>query len=240
MPEIFNKFANLPRGLILVTGATGSGKSTTLAAMINRINHERSEHIITLEDPIEYRHHHQQSIINQREVNADTNSYANGLRAALREDPDVILVGEMRDEETISIAITAAETGHLVLSTLHTRDAASSVNRIIDVFPEHKQAQIRTQLASNLQGIVSQQLLPTVDGHGRVAAFEILVATPALRNLIRENKVYQIPSYVQTGSQYGMMSMDMALAELVRKGALNAKDALAGCIDPEMFQRLLR
>jgi len=190
LPDTLRNFAELPRGLVLVTGPTGSGKSTTLAAMLGYINDNRYEHIITLEDPIEYRHRHHKSIVNQREVGNDTNSFASGLRASLREDPDVILVGEMRDLETISTAITAAETGHLVFATLHTKDSASTVNRIIDVFPEAQQQQIRIQLADNLQGIVAQQLLPVRDNTRRVAAFEVLVATPALRNLIRDGKTH--------------------------------------------------
>ena len=232
--------AMLPRGLVLVTGPTGSGKSTTLAAMIDNINRKRKEHIITLEDPIEYKHTHINSIVNQREVNSDTKTFANGLRAALREDPDVILVGEMRDAETIATAITAAETGHLVLATLHTSDAASTVNRIIDVFPEHQQMQIRIQLSGNLQGIITQQLLITKDTMKRVPAFEILIATPALRNLIREAKTHQIPSYIQTGAKFGMRSMDASLAELVRRNVVDKEIAESRCVDPQMFERLLR
>ena len=239
LPPTLADFSMLPRGLILVTGPTGSGKSTTLAAMINYVNKKRHEHIITLEDPIEYRHMHLNSIVNQREVNTDTLSFANGLRAALREDPDVILVGEMRDAETIGTAITAAETGHLVLATLHTVDAAQTVNRIIDVFPEAQQTQVRTQLAGTLQGIVSQQLMPTIDGKGRVGAFEILVATPALRNLIREGKIYQIPSYIQTGAKFGMVSMDSALAALVKARAVDREVAVSRCVDEDMFNRLV-
>ena len=239
LPPTLADFSMLPRGLILVTGPTGSGKSTTLAAMINYVNKKRHEHIITLEDPIEYRHMHLNSIVNQREVNTDTLSFANGLRAALREDPDVILVGEMRDAETIGTAITAAETGHLVLATLHTVDAAQTVNRIIDVFPETQQTQVRTQLAGTLQGIVSQQLMPTTDGKGRVGAFEILVATPALRNLIREGKIYQIPSYIQTGAKFGMVSMDSALAALVKARAVDREVAVSRCVDEDMFNRLV-
>ena len=240
LPRIMADLAMLPRGLVLVTGPTGSGKSTTLAAMIDHINHRKSVHIITLEDPIEYKHRHNNSIINQREVNSDTRSFANALRAALREDPDVILVGEMRDAETIATAITAAETGHLVLATLHTSDAAQTVNRIIDVFPEHQQMQIRIQLSGNLQGIIAQQLLITKDKRGRVPAFEILVATPALRNLIRESKTHQIPSYIQTGSKFGMKSMDDSLADLVRRNLVEKETAEARCVDPQMFERLLR
>ena len=237
LPPILASFAKLPRGLVLVTGPTGSGKSTTLAAMINYINQNKKEHIITLEDPIEYRYTHLNSIVNQREVNSDTLTFTNGLRAALREDPDVILVGEMRDAETIGIAITAAETGHLVLATLHTADAAQTVNRIIDVFPEHQQQQIRVQLASTLQGIVAQQLLPTVTGNSRVGAFEILVATPALRNLIREGKTHQLQSYIQTGTQYGMTSMDAALGKLVRMHIVDKEVAQQRCVEQKDFER---
>ena len=237
LPPILASFAKLPRGLVLVTGPTGSGKSTTLAAMINYINQNKKEHIITLEDPIEYRYEHLNCIVNQREVNSDTLSFSNGLRAALREDPDVILVGEMRDAETIGIAITAAETGHLVLATLHTADAAQTVNRIIDVFPENQQQQIRVQLAGTLQGIVAQQLLPTVGGNARVAVFEILVATPALRNIIREGKTHQLQSYIQTGSQYGMVSMDAALGKLVRMHVVDREVALQRCVEPKEFER---
>ena len=222
-PRLFKDLIKKRRGLILVTGPTGSGKSTTLAAMINEINSTRSEHIVTLEDPIEYVHNHNKSIINQREIGEDTNTYANGLRAVLREDPDVILVGEMRDLETISTAITAAETGHLVLSTLHTIGAAKTIDRIIDVFPPHQQEQVRTQLASVLQGIISQQLIETADGKGRVAALEIMTMTSAIQNLIREGKTYQIESSIQTGTKFGMKTMDMALADLYK----NVKSFLA-------------
>ena len=227
------------RTQFLVTGPTGSGKSTTLAAVINKINKHRKDHVITLEDPIEYKHNHINSIINQREVGSDTKSFANGLRAALREDPDVILVGEMRDTETIATAITAAETGHLVLATLHTQDAASTVNRIIDVFPEHQQQQIRIQLAGNLQGIVAQQLLMNREQTGRLAAFEILVATPALRNLIREGKTHQIPSYIQTGSKFGMICMDAYLAQLVRQNKIDRSIAEERCYDPLSLERYM-
>lgn len=240
LPKVFNDFVKLPRGLILITGPTGSGKSTTLAAMINYLNLNERLHIITLEDPIEYRYKHINSIINQREVNVDTLSFASGLRASLREDPDVILVGEMRDMETIATAITAAETGHLVLATLHTSDAASTINRIIDVFPEHQQMQIRVQLAGNIQGIVAQQLLPTLDGNSRVGAFEVLVATPALRNLIREGKTHQILSYIQTGSKYGMKTLDEALADLVKKRKISLQDARQRSSNPLNFDRLCK
>ena len=238
LPDVLKTLAGKTRGLVLVTGPTGSGKSTTLAAMINLINEKRSCHIITLEDPIEYLHRHNRSIVNQREVNSDTRSFANGLRAALREDPDVILVGEMRDMETISIAITAAETGHLVFATLHTSDAAQTVDRIIDVFPPFQQQQVRIQLSMTLQGIVAQQLLPRIDGRGRVAAMEILVANPAIRNLIREGKSHQILSVIQTGAKAGMQSMDMSLRELSRKGMVTFEEALMRASDPDTFMRL--
>ena len=221
LPDVISDLAMLPRGLVLVTGPTGSGKSTTLAAVINKINKHRKDHVITLEDPIEYIYEPDQCIINQREVGSDTKSFANGLRAALREDPDVILVGEMRDTETIATAITAAETGHLVLATLHTQDAASTVNRIIDVFPEH------------------QQLLMNREQTGRLAAFEILVATPALRNLIREGKTHQIPSYIQTGSKFGMICMDAYLAQLVRQNKIDRSVAEERCYDPLSLERYM-
>lgn len=240
LPGVLKTLAGKSRGLVLVTGPTGSGKTTTLAAMIHLINMQQSCHIITLEDPIEYLHRHNRSIVNQREVNSDTRSFANGLRAALREDPDVILVGEMRDMETIGIALTAAETGHLVFATLHTSDAAQTVDRIIDVFPPHQQQQIRTQLSLTLQGIVAQQLLPRADGRGRVAAMEILIATPAIRNLIREGKSHQILSAIQTGAKAGMQAMDMALRELSRKGIVSYEEALSRASDPETFLRLMQ
>ncbi len=214
------------RGLILVTGPTGSGKSTTLASLINIINQTQNKHIITLEDPIEYLHTHASSIVNQREVGIDTQSYAGALRAALREDPDIILVGEMRDLDTIATAVTAAETGHLVLSTLHTIGAVPTIERIIDVFPTHQQAQIRLQLATLLEAIISQQLLPTADKKGRVAAFEIMYANSAVRNLIREAKPHQIPSIIQTNKQSGMQTMDDALFDLFHSHRITAEDAL--------------
>jgi twitching motility protein PilT len=238
-PEVVKSLARKNRGLVLVTGPTGSGKSTTLAAMINLINYERACHIITIEDPIEYLHQHQQSIINQREINSDTRSFATALRAALREDPDVILVGEMRDAETISTAITAAETGHLVFGTVHTGDAAQTVDRIIDVFPPYQQHQIRSQLALTIQGIIAQQLVPTADCLGRIAALEILLATPAVRNLIREGKTHQILSVLQTGAEFGMQSMDMALRELVHQDLMTYEAAQMRATDPENFSRLL-
>lgn len=240
LPEVVANLARRPRGLILVTGPTGSGKSTTMAAMINLINEEQSCNIITLEDPIEYLHRHKKSLINQREVNADTRSFANGLRAALREDPDVILVGEMRDMDTISIAVRAAETGHLVLATLHTSDASQTIDRIIDVFPPYQQQQIRTQLSLTLQGIISQQLLPRRSGTGRAVAVEILVATPAVRNLVREGKSHQLLTVIQTGAKTGMQSMDAALRDLCRAGIVADEEALMRASDPDNFLRLRR
>lgn len=238
-PEILKQLCKKTRGLILVTGPTGSGKSTTLASMVNEINHSRSCHIITLEDPIEYLHRHNRSIVNQREIFSDTQSFSMALRAALREDPDVILVGEMRDIETISTAITAAETGHLVFATLHTSDAPQTVDRIIDAFPSHQQQQIRTQLSMTLQGVISQQLLAKADSSGRVAALEIMISTPAIRNLIREGKTHQIASSIQTGSKAGMQSMDMSLRDLYRSGFISYDDALTHAIDPDTLTRLL-
>ena len=240
LPEVVATLARKPRGLILVTGPTGSGKSTTMAAMINLINEEQSCNIITLEDPIEYLHRHKKSLINQREISADTRSFANGLRAALREDPDVILVGEMRDMDTISIAVRAAETGHLVLATLHTSDASQTIDRIIDVFPPYQQQQIRTQLSLTLQGIISQQLLPRRSGTGRVVAVEILVATPAVRNLVREGKSHQLLTVIQTGAKTGMQSMDAALRDLCRAGIVADEEALMRASDPDNFLRLRR
>lgn len=238
-PNVIKDLTEKQRGLVLVTGATGSGKSTTLAAMINEINNTRAANIITLEDPIEYLHKHGKSIINQREIGKDSLSYSNALKSILREDPDVILVGEMRDLETISIAITAAETGHLVFSTLHTLGAANTIDRIIDVFPPYQQQQIRIQLAGVLEGIISQQLIPKADGKGRVAAQEILVATPAIENLIREGKSYQIESSIQTGAKYGMKTMDMCISDLYKKGIIGKETALTYSVDKEMLTRML-
>ncbi|MDN5346858.1 MAG: twitching motility protein PilT [Clostridia bacterium] len=221
LPPVVGELADQPHGLVLVTGPTGSGKTTTLAAMIDRINHQRSCHIITLEDPIEYLHQHKKSMVNQREIGSDSPSFASALRAALRQDPDVILVGEMRDLETVATAITAAETGHLVLTTLHTSSAVQSVDRIIDVFPPHQQGQIRIQLADTLAGVITQQLLPRADGKGRVAAVEVLIATPAVRNLIREGKTHQIVSAMQTGGRFGMQTMEMSLKQLSARGIID-------------------
>ena len=232
-------WAHMPRGLVLVTGPTGSGKSTTLASLIDIVNRDRSVHIMTVEDPIEFLHSHKRSLINQREVGEDTHSFANALKHVLRQDPDVILVGEMRDLETISTALTAAETGHLVFATLHTQDAPQSIDRVIDVFPAHQQQQVRVQIASALQGICTQQLLPTVDGQGRAVACEVLVATPAIRNLIREGKTHQIYSMLQSGGRYGMVTMDMSLAQLVRSHRISLDIALERCANEEDLRRLL-
>ena len=239
LPAVLHEFTRRPRGLVLVTGPTGSGKSTTLAAMIDQINRTREEHILTIEDPIEFLHPHRRCLVNQRELGSDTPTFALGLKAALRQDPDVILLGEMRDLETIGTALTAAETGHLVFATLHTQDAPQTVDRIVDVFPSAQQSQVRTQLSVALQGVVTQQLLPTADGARRVAACEVLVPTPAVRNLIREGKTHQIASALQTGAQVGMQTMDSALATLVRAGAISAKLALERSSTPEDLRRLL-
>jgi twitching motility protein PilT len=239
LPKTLREFTTKPRGFVLVTGPTGSGKSTTLAAMLDHINDERHEHILTIEDPIEFLHKHKNCIVNQRELGADAQSFALGLKAALRQDPDVILVGEMRDLETISTALTAAETGHLVFATLHTQDTAQTVDRIVDVFPPQQQQQVRVQLSVALQGIVTQQLLPTSDGQGRVVATEILVPTPAVRNLIREGKTHQIYSALQTGGSHGMQTMDAALADLVRQHKITAQLAEARSSAPEELRRLM-
>jgi twitching motility protein PilT len=239
LPQIVNKFADYPRGLILVTGPTGSGKSTTLAAMIHKINTERSEHIITIEDPIEYTHRSKKSVIVQREVHYDTYSFSAALRSALREDPDVVLIGEMRDLETIASAITIAETGHLVFATLHTNSAAQSIDRMIDVFPPHQQPQIRSQLSNILMAVCSQRLVPTIGG-GRVAAAEILVATPAVRNIIREGKTHQLEAVIQTGGEFGMQSMDKTLVQLVHNGTISYEDARNVAVDIDELDRLMR
>lgn len=239
LPQIVGNFANYPRGLVLVTGPTGSGKSTTLAAIIDRINNERGEHIITIEDPIEFTHKSKKSVIVQREVHYDTYSFSASLRSALRQDPDVVLIGEMRDLETIAAAITIAETGHLVFATLHTNSASQSIDRMIDVFPPHQQPQIRAQLANILQAICSQRLIPAIGG-GRIAAAEILVATPAVRNIIREGKAHQLEAVIQTGAEYGMQSMDKTLVSLIHNGMISYEEARNYAVDLEEFERMMR
>jgi twitching motility protein PilT len=239
VPPVLREFTRKPRGFVLVTGPTGSGKSTTLAAMIDVINRERQDHILTIEDPIEFLHQHKRSIVNQREIGSDAETFALGLRAALRQDPDVILVGEMRDLETVSTALTAAETGHLVFATLHTQSTAQTIDRIIDVFPPEQQAQVRTQLSVALQGVVTQQLLPTADGQGRTVACEVLVPNPAVRNLIREGKTHQIYSAIQTAGSLGMQTMDADLARLVRSGRITMELAEQRASVPEELRRLM-
>jgi len=239
LPKILNDFVNFPRGLVLITGPTGSGKSTTQAAMIDKINNEKAVHIITIEDPIEYTHQSKKAIVVQREVHYDTYSFASALRSSFREDPDVVMLGEMRDLETISSAITLAETGHLVIATLHTNSAAQSIDRIIDVFPPHQQQQIRVQLAGMLQGICSQRLIPAIGG-GRLAGAEILVATPAVRNIIREGKTHQIDAVIQTGSEHGMQSMDKTLVSMIHAGKITFEEAKNFAIDLEELDRLMR
>jgi twitching motility protein PilT len=239
LPLVLEEFTRKPRGFVLLTGPTGSGKSTSLASMVDMINEEREEHILTIEDPIEFLHSHKKCIVNQREIGADALDFAVALKAALREDPDVILVGEMRDLETISTALTAAETGHLVFATLHTQSTAQTVDRIIDVFPPHQQQQVRMQLSIALQGIVTQQLLPTADGSARIVACEVLVPTPAIRNLIREGKTHQIYSALQTSGAMGMQTMDSHLAQLVRMGKITRSLAEQRASVPEELKRLL-
>ena len=238
LPPVVADLARFQRGFIVVTGPTGSGKSTTLASMVDVVNTERAAHIMTVEDPIEFLHRHKTCIVNQREIGADTHGFGQALKHVLRQDPDVILVGEMRDLETIGTAITAAETGHLVFATLHTQDAPQTIDRIIDVFPPHQQQQVRVQLATTLQGVVTQQLIPTSDGHGRAAAVEVMIATPAIRNLIREGKVHQIYSAMQAGGRYGMQTMDMSLAALVKSGKITQQMAFERCHDAEELARL--
>jgi twitching motility protein PilT len=239
LPQSLHALTGKPRGLVLLTGPTGSGKSTTLAALIDEINRRRADHIVTIEDPIEFLHRHKTCIVNQREVGSDTHSFADALRAALRQDPDVILLGEMRDLETISTALTAAETGHLVFATLHTQNAPATVDRVIDVFPAAQQEQIRMQLAGALEGIVTQALLPTADGRGRVAALEILFPDDAVRNLIRQGRVEQIYSVMQTGTQRGMQTMEQALHTLVSRGVITRNTALSCSSRPDMLVGLL-
>jgi twitching motility protein PilT len=239
LPPVVHELTRKPRGFVLVTGPTGSGKSTSLAAMIDEINTTRDEHIMTIEDPIEFLHAHKRCLVNQRELGADAQSFADALRAALRQDPDVILVGEMRDLETIATALTAAETGHLVFATLHTQDTAQTIDRVIDVFPAHQQGQVRVQLSVALEGIITQQLLPLADGSGRVAACEALVPNSAVRNLIREGKTHQIRSVLQTSSAQGMQTMEAALATLVRAGKISRELAESRSSTPEELGRLL-
>lgn len=239
LPSVVDSFAEYPRGLVLVTGPTGSGKSTTLAALVDKINSERAEHIITIEDPIEFTHKSKKSVVVQREVHYDTYSFSAALRSSLRQDPDVVLIGEMRDLETISAAITIAETGHLVFATLHTNSAAQSIDRMIDVFPPHQQPQIRSQLSNILMAICSQRLVPTIGG-GRVAAAEVLIATPAVRNIIREGKSHQLDAVIQTGADKGMQSMDRTLVSLIRSGTITYDEAKTFAVDLEEFERLMR
>jgi twitching motility protein PilT len=240
LPTQLENLAKKRRGFVLVTGPTGSGKSTTLATIIDIVNETQSAHIMTIEDPIEFLHTHKKSVVNQREVNSDTKSFSTALKYVLRQDPDVILVGEMRDMETISAALTAAETGHLVFSTLHTQDAPQTIDRIVDVFPPHQQQQIRVQLAGTIQGIVAQQLLATRDGLGLTAAVELMIATPGIRNMIREAKTHQIYSAIQTGQKHGMQTMDQSLAELYRRGAISLETAMSRAIDVSDLQQLLQ
>jgi len=239
IPPAVATFASLPRGMVLVTGPTGSGKSTTLAALVDLANRSRRDHIMTVEDPIEFLHRHKSCMVNQREVGEDTLSFASALKHVLRQDPDIILVGEMRDLETISVALTAAETGHLVFATLHTQDAGQTIDRVIDVFPPHQQQQVRAQLAGAIQGVVCQTLCKTRDGDGRAAATEVMVATPAIRNLIREGKTHQIYSALQAGAQHGMHTMDQHLAELVRSGRITLEQGREKCHHIEDFTRLV-
>ena len=240
LPKILETFADKPRVFVVVTGPTGSGKSTTLAAMVGLINSRRNCHVMAIEDPIEYLHQHKKAIVNQREIGEDAKSFPSALRAALREDPDVILVGEMRDLETMATAITAAETGHLVLATLHTGDAVQTIDRIIDVFPEYQQHQIRVQLAGTLEAVIAQQLIPRKDKPGRVPAVEIMVGTPAVKNLIREGKTHQLRSVIQTGARFGMQTMEQSLRYWVEQGVVSNEDALAIAVDADDLKRLLK
>ena len=238
VPPAVANFASLPRGFVLVTGPTGSGKSTTLASIVDLANRTRRDHIMTVEDPIEFLHQHRSCLVNQREVGEDTHSFGAALKHVLRQDPDIILVGEMRDLETISVALTAAETGHLVFATLHTQDAAQTIDRVIDVFPPHQQQQVRVQLAGAIQGIVCQTLVKTADGRGRAVATEVLVVTPAIRNLIREGKSHQIYSALQAGAKFGMQTLDTSLSELVKRGTITYEAGLEKCHHPDDFKRL--
>jgi twitching motility protein PilT len=240
LPHVVETLARKTRGFVVVTGPTGSGKSTTLAAMVDLINTERNCHVMTIEDPIEYLHRHKRAMVNQREIGQDSASFALALRAALREDPDVILVGEMRDLETMSTAITAAETGHLVLATLHTGDAVQTIDRIIDVYPPYQQQQVRIQLAATLVAVVAQQLVPRKDKPGRVPAVEVMVGTPAVRNLIREGKTHQLRSVIQTGARFGMQTMDQSLRQWVEQGVVSLEDALTIAVDQDELKRLIR
>jgi twitching motility protein PilT len=240
LPPDIDRFAHLPRGLVLVTGPTGSGKSTTLASLLDVANKTRSAHIMTIEDPIEYLHNHQRSVVNQREVGEDTSDFATALRHVLRQDPDIILVGELRDLETTAVAITAAETGHLVLATLHTQSAAQTVDRLIDIFPAHQQQQIRAQLANCMQGVITQALAPTRDGNGRTIVCEVMVVTPAIRNLIREGKVHQIPTFLQSSADLGMISFDQHLAQRYGEQIISKSTALELAHDQGEFKRLAR
>jgi len=239
LPPIIEQLAERPKGLVLVTGPTGSGKSTTLAAMVDKINSEREDHIMTIEDPIEFVHHHKKCLVNQREVFSDTQSFKNALKHILRQDPDVVLVGEMRDLETVAAALTIAETGHLTLATLHTNSCAQTMNRIIDVFPTSQQGQVRAQLSLVLEGVLAQQLIPTIDGQGRVMALEIMVATPAIRNLIREEKIHQIYSSMQAGQKFGMQTMNQSLLSLVQQRRISREEAVNRTMDPGELLQLL-
>lgn len=239
LPDVVGKFAEYPRGLVLITGPTGSGKSTTLASIIDKINAERASHIVSIEDPIEFTHESDKSVIVQREVHYDTYSFSSALRSSLRQDPDVVMIGEMRDLETIAAAITIAETGHLVFATLHTNSAAQSIDRMIDVFPPHQQTQVRAQLSNILMAICSQRLVPTIGG-GRIAAAEVLIANPAVRNIIREGKTHQLDAVIQTGSEFGMQSMDKTLVELIHAGKITYDEARMVAVDIEELDRLMR